>query len=86
VLLILPIAWLGWHAARHGWLPGEKFMLLAAWLLPGLIVPLAAILGMQAGPLLVAAFLGMLCRRIAHERSLARRSGPLALEGVGEGG
>ena len=85
VLLILPIAWLGWHGAQHGWLPGEKLMLLVAWLLPGLIVPLAALLGMQAGPLPVAAFLAMICRRIAHERSAARHAGTLAVEGAGEG-
>jgi len=81
VLLILPIAWLGWHGARQGWLPGEKLMLLLAWLWPGLIVPLADLLGMQAGPLAVAAFLAVLCRRIAHERQLARASGGLAAAG-----
>jgi hypothetical protein len=86
VLLILPIAWLGWHGARHGWLPGEKLMILLAWLLPGLIVPLADVLGMQAGPLPVAAFLGIICRRIAHDLNLARHAETLAVEGVGAGG
>jgi len=71
VLLILAIAWLGWHGARQGWLRGEKLMLLVAWLLPGLVVPLADLLGVQAGALPLAAFLALLCRRIAHERSLS---------------
>jgi len=68
VLLILPLAWLGWHGAEHGWLPGEKLMLLLAWLAPGVIVPLADLLGEQAGALVPAALLAVILRRIAHER------------------
>jgi len=74
VLLILPIAWLGWHGARHGWLRGEKLALLLAWLFPGLVIPLAALLGMQIGAVLIAAFLFVICRRIACEGSTAKRA------------
>ncbi len=72
VLLVLPIAWSGWHAMEHGWLPGEKLMLLAAWLCPGIAIECTAMTGIQLTPVLLFVFLGSICRRIGYER---RRAG-----------
>jgi hypothetical protein len=33
-LLALPLAWLGWEGYTKGWLPGEIFVLILAWIMP----------------------------------------------------
>jgi hypothetical protein len=71
VLLILPIAWLGWHAARSGWLRGEKLILFVAWLSPALVTSIAVLTGFQPGIVLPSLLLWGICRRIAFERASA---------------
>lgn len=67
VLLALPIAWLGWHGVRHGFRPGEKVVLLMAWLMPFATPGIAAGLGVPLGPLVLAALFWIVWRRIAAE-------------------
>jgi hypothetical protein len=71
-LLDYDLSWLGlavaWYVRlgmREGWLPREREMLLAAWLLPLLLVPLYALLHVQAGMLgiLAVLFLTLRCMR-----------------------
>jgi hypothetical protein len=50
VLLALPIAWLASAGLQCGFLPGEKYVLVAGWFLPILVLPLAAH-GLPIGPL-----------------------------------
>ena len=68
-LLALPIAWLGWHGVRHGFLPGEKVVLLMAWLMPFATPGIAAGLGVPLAPLVLGALFWIVWRRIAAERA-----------------
>jgi hypothetical protein len=74
ILLILPIAWLAARALAQGWLPGEKIMIFALWLSPGLVSFVAVLLHLQLAPLLLAGFLGLICRRMVRERRAAMTS------------
>ncbi len=64
-ILSLPIAWMGWEGNKYGWRPEEKFILLASWLGPLIFPSLARATGVQAGPIIFAAFLILLTRRVA---------------------
>jgi hypothetical protein len=64
-ILSLPIAWMGWEGNKSGWRPEEKFILLVSWLSPFIIPPLARATGFQLGPIIFAAFLIFLTRRVA---------------------
>ena len=70
VLLALPIAWLGWHGVRHGFLTGEKVALLMAWLMPFATPGIAAGLGVPLGPLVLGALFWIVWRRIETESAL----------------
>jgi len=59
-ILSLPIAWIGWDRFNHGWRPGEKFVLPIVWLSPLIVRFLAMATGLQLGPIIFAAFLGLL--------------------------
>jgi hypothetical protein len=66
-LLALPVAWLGWHGVRRGFLSGEKLVLLMAWLMPFATPGIAAGLGVPLAPLILGALFWILWRRIAAE-------------------
>jgi len=51
--LALPLVWLGKRGIEHGWLRGERELLVIAWLLPITGPTLATITGLQAMPLVV---------------------------------
>ena len=63
--LAFPIAWLALAGLRNGWLLGEREVLVAAWLLPMLMVPIAATLRVQVGPLVLCSLLWITLRRAA---------------------
>lgn len=78
-LLGLAVAWLGWFGVQTGFRPGEKAVLVAAWLSPALATPIAAALGLQLGPVALAALLLCAVRRAgempqAAECSVSRES------------
>lgn len=62
-VLGLAIAWLAWDGVQRGFRPGEKMVLLAAWLLPAVATPAAEHTGLQIGPAAVAAVLFCAFRR-----------------------
>jgi len=61
--LAFPIAWLTVAGLRDGWLRGEREVLVAAWLLPVLVAPLAKLAAIPVGPLVLAALLWTVVRR-----------------------
>ncbi|MBF6991682.1 glycosyltransferase family 87 protein [Cupriavidus sp. IK-TO18] len=61
--LALPIAWMGVHGLRRGWLRGERELLVVAWFSPLVCEVGASILSVQMGPLVVLTMLAfLLCR------------------------
>lgn len=67
--LALALAWFTLHALQHGWLPWEREVLVAAWLLPILMQPLYWLLHVQLAMLVLLALLLMILRRVRWERS-----------------
>lgn len=63
MLLAIPLAWVAARAERGGYLPWEKLILLAAFVLPLLARPLAMKAGAPLAPLVVAALLAVVVRR-----------------------
>jgi hypothetical protein len=61
--LAFPIAWLAQAGLREGWLRGEREVLVAAWVLPIIMAPLAMAVPLQIGPLVLVALLGAVVRR-----------------------
>ena len=64
VLLALPLLWLALDGWRRGWRPWEREVLTAAWVLPLIASPLAQAMALQLAPLMIAALLLSLLRRI----------------------
>ncbi|MFZ1991433.1 MAG: glycosyltransferase family 87 protein, partial [Alphaproteobacteria bacterium] len=62
-LLALPIAWLVRQGARHGFLPWEKLILLAAFVLVLIARYLATVTGIAIAPLVIAALFAAVMRR-----------------------
>ena len=65
VWLAFPIAWLTILGQRDGWMPFEIEVLVAAWLLPMIMPPIAAVFSIQIGPLVLSALLLVIWRRTA---------------------
>ena len=63
--LAFPIAWLALAGLRNGWLLGEREVLVAVWLMPLLMVPIALALSVQVGPLVLCSLLWITLRRAA---------------------
>jgi hypothetical protein len=61
--LAFPIAWLALDGLRNGWQRGEREVLVAAWLLPLLMIPIAGFLKLQIGPLVLCSLLWITYRR-----------------------
>lgn len=66
--LAFPIAWLALGGLRDGWLRGEREVLVAAWLLPLLMLPIVRVVPIQIGPWVLAALLLVVLRRAARLR------------------
>jgi hypothetical protein len=61
--LAFPIAWLALAGLRDGWLRGEREVLVAAWILPLLMNPIAKATSVQIAPFVLGAMLWMTMRR-----------------------
>ncbi len=61
--LAFPIAWLAAVGMRDGWLRGEREWLVAAWLLPVAMAPLASATHVQIGPVVTAGLVWLGARR-----------------------
>lgn len=66
VWLALPLSWIAADGLRRGWLRGDREILLACWLLPILIVPLAALLHAQLAPIALLLLFLCIMRRICQ--------------------
>ena len=64
--LAFPIGWLALAGLRTGWLSGEREVLVAAWLLPLAMDPLATVLQLQVAPFVLIGLLGITVRRAAR--------------------
>ncbi len=67
VCLALPMAWMVAEALKTGWLPYEKAILLALYLMPLLSRPLAAGVGAFIGPCVSLVFLCAVARRASMQ-------------------
>ncbi len=63
VWLAPALAWFTEYALRRGWRRGEREMLVAAWLLPGVVLLLYNTLHVQLASLVLLAFFVMIVRR-----------------------
>jgi alpha-1,2-mannosyltransferase len=68
MLLSLPLAWVAATADRSGFLPWEKLVLAAGFMLPMVARPVAMTAGMPLAPLVVAALLAVTVRRAFSRR------------------
>lgn len=68
----LAIAYLAWDGVERGFLPGDKAVLLAAWLAPAAATPIADALGLQLGPAVLAALLACGLRRARGTAALSK--------------
>jgi hypothetical protein len=66
--LAFPIAWLVIDGLRHGWLPIEREILVAAWALPLVLAPIARATSFQIGPFALGALLWIILRRAGTAR------------------
>jgi hypothetical protein len=73
VLLALPIAWLAMEGLRRGFLPGEKAVLFAAWVLPIVSRMVASFTSVPLGPFVIGALLALALRRAAISGGLQNR-------------
>ena len=67
VWLGLPITWLTKLGLEDGWLRGEREVLVAAWMLPLLLVLIAKVAPLQIGPWVLLALLWMILRRASDD-------------------
>lgn len=68
VCLALPIAWVVAEALRTGWQPWEKVVVLAAYTLPLMSLPVAMLTGIPIAPIILVTFLMIVARRAAGIR------------------
>jgi hypothetical protein len=80
--LALPIAWLALAGVRHGWLRGEREALIAAWLLPLFLSPVAMYLHLRLGPWVLGALLWAVFRRAGLRSKVEQDSAPAAMRFV----
>jgi hypothetical protein len=69
--LAFPIAWLGMHGLRDGWVSGEREVLVAAWILPLVSTQIGSATRVQVGPFVVLALLWTIVRLAAREQVAA---------------
>ncbi len=75
VWLGFAIAWYAKYALASGWRRGDREILLASWLLPGLATTIALGVHLQVVPLVLAAFLWRIWRRATTSNQQAVISG-----------
>lgn len=63
VILLLPMAWIGWAGNTKGWLPGEKAMLILAWIAPYISKVTINLASFQIMPLVITGLLIVVLRR-----------------------
>jgi len=63
-LLAVPLAWVAAEATRDGFLPWERLVLAGAYLMPLFSIVLALHLGLPTAPLMIAALLVVVSRRV----------------------
>jgi len=63
MLLAVPLAWVAAEAERGGYLPWEKLVLAAVFLLPLVVRPIATVTGIPIAPPLLIALLWVVARR-----------------------
>ena len=80
VWLAFPIAWLALIGLREGWLPGEREVLVVAWISPLLMGPLAEAFSVQIGPFVLGALLWVMLRRVGTVRAYTTSVNDYALE------
>jgi len=73
VLLAPALMWFAEYALRRGWKRGEREVMVVAWLMPGLVVALYALLHVQLAVLALLALFGVILRRGWEEW---RKAGP----------
>jgi hypothetical protein len=66
-MLGLAIAWMGWEGYNNGWLRGEKFILVFAWITPVLSKITIKLTGVQITPLIFFVLLLFALHRMALE-------------------
>ena len=59
----LAIAWYGWEGLNNGWLPGEKAVLVLAWLMPLIGTPVAHLINIKLTFVILLALLVLAFRR-----------------------
>lgn len=80
--LAFPLAWFALAGQRDGWLRGEREVLVAAWILPLLMSPIAQGTSVQVAPFVLGALLWMTTRRAGtpllggHQRSQCLNASP----------
>jgi hypothetical protein len=62
-ILALPIAFVAREACRSGWHPWEKITLLAAYVVPVAVRPLAMTIGVDLAPIVIGLLLAVVARR-----------------------
>jgi alpha-1,2-mannosyltransferase len=71
VLLALPIAWLAMEGYQQGFLPYEKTMLLAAWILPRIGLAVSQMAKIPIAPIVIVALMTAIIRRATYSESAA---------------
>lgn len=87
-LLAVPIALLGWNGHWHGWLRGEREVLVLAWLLPLIMAPISSFSGFPLGFVGLALLMLVAMRRaVAWDRGdlCASRATSIPVEGAAAG-
>jgi hypothetical protein len=74
--LAFPIAWIALGGVRDGWLRGEREVLVAAWLLPLVMLPIVRVVPVQIGPWVLGALLLVIMRRAARDGASADPADP----------
>ena len=79
VLLALPIAWIAMEGFEKGFLPYEKAVLVVAWILPRIALPLSQRAKIPVAPIVIIALMTVILRRASYRESAAHQEEPLHL-------
>jgi alpha-1,2-mannosyltransferase len=70
VLLALPTAWLAMEGFKKGFLPYEKAVLLAAWILPRISLPVTTMTKIPIAPIVIVVLMTAILRRSSRAESI----------------